>query len=426
MSGPLLQLAAVGDQEKDLIGTPKINFFKSVFRKHTNFSMDSVETDYSINNSNNDKQLSFNILKIADLLSGLYFEITLPKISVKSGSYLNWTNNTAHAYLKECVFYIGSVKLDKHTGIWLDIWNELTDKEMNQFNMLNKHLSKNTYLKSGTIDDTNKDVKLYIPLQFWFCRNIGLSIPLIALEEVEIKLVTKFRSISSIINTDSNELVTITGNSTIKLYAEYIYLDTELRRVFQQTKHTYIIEQLQSQEQNLCKKNITINFNHPIKNLIWVFSNSIAGTEKTIGNRDATLNKSGSFNNGNDYFNYNANSPNTYEIIAGNKSVEGFTNGTIKCNNRIRFNSRPASYFRLVQPYLSGYKIPTKHIYLYSFALNPIDINYSGSINVSRLSNFMLSFDSVNSGDNESYIHIYSINYNIITIKEGKIAIAYN
>ena len=426
MSAPLLQLAAVGDQEKYLIGEPKISFFKTVFRKHTNFSMDSVEIDYSINNSNSEKQLSFNILKTADLLSGLYFEITLPKISVASGSYLNWTNNTAHAYLKECVFSIGSVTLDKHNGRWLDIWNELTDKEMDQFNMLNKHLCKNTYLKSGTIDDTNKDVKLYIPLQFWFCRNIGRSLPLLALEHSELKLIAKFRNINSIINTDSTAPVTITGNSTIKLYGEYIYLDIELRRLFTQLSHTYVIEQLQFQEKNISNKNIKINFSHPVKNLIWVFSNSTSETEKTTGIRDATLNKSGSFTNNNDYFNYNATNTTTYEIIAGNKSVEGFTNATIKLNNSNRFTPRPASYFRLVQPYLSGYKIPTKHIYLYSFALNPIDINYSGSVNFSRLDHVTLSFDSINSSDNNSFIHIYAINYNVIKIKEGKLAIAFN
>jgi hypothetical protein len=426
MSASLLQLAAVGDQDNYLIGEPKINFFKSVFRKHTNFSIDSVEIDHSINNNNTEKQLSFKILKTADLLSGLYFEITLPKISVASGSYLNWTNNTAHAYLKECVFSIGSVTLDKHTGRWLDIWNELTDKEMEQFNMLNKHLCKNTYLKSGTIDDTNKDVKLYIPLQFWFCRNIGWSIPLIALEHVELNLVAKFRNINAIINTDSTDTVTITGNSTIKLYGEYIYLDKELRRIFSQKNHTYVIEQLQYQEKNTSEKNIKIQFSHPIKNLIWVFSNSTTETEKTTGVRDATLNKSGSFTNNNDYFNYNATNLTTYEIIAGNKSVEGFTNGTIKLNNSNRFSPRPASYFRLVQPYLAGYKIPTKHIYLYSFALNPIDINYSGSVNFSRLDHVTLSFDSVNASDNNSFIHIYSINYNVIMIKEGKIAIAFN
>ena len=427
MSAPFLELAAVGDQDKYLFGEPNLIHFKSVFRKHTNFSMESAEIVSSNNTNNTEKQISYDILKNADLLSGLFFEITMPKISVANGSYLNWTNNTAHAYLKECIFSIGSVTLDKHTSRWLDIWNELTDKEMNQFNMLNKHLCKNTYLKSGSISSDNKDLKLYIPLQFWFCRNKGMSIPLVALDNVNLKLLAKFRDINSLINTDSTTAVTITGNSTIKLFAEYIYLDTELRRKFAQTKHTYVIEQLQYQERNVSKKNIQINFNSPIKNLIWVFSNLNAETEKkTAGSRDATLNKSGTFNNNNDYFNYNATNTTTSEIISGTKSIEGFKNATIKLNNTKRFQERPASYFRLVQPYLAGYKIPTKHIYLYSFALDPIDMNHSGSINFSRIEFVTLNFDEVNDSGNDSLIHIYGINYNVIKIKEGKIAKAYN
>ena len=75
----------------------------------------------------------------------------------------------------------------------------------------------------------------------------------------------------------------------------------------------------------------------------------------------------------NDYFNYNAciTTPLFKETIGGQDSYEGFTKATIKLNGHTRFKERDASYFRLCQPRQAGHKIPTKHIYMYSFAITP-------------------------------------------------------
>ena len=129
----------------------------------------------------------------------------------------------------------------------------------------------------------------------------------------------------------------------------------------------------------------------------------------------------------NDYFNYNASLNNGYlEYISGQKSYEGFGKGTIKLNGHVRFKERDASYFRICQPRQAGHKIPTKHIYMYSFALNPEEHQPSGTCNFSRLDNAHLSFDSLNNVNNDHNINIYALNYNVLRIMSGMGGLAYS
>jgi len=420
MSGALLQLVAVGDQETKLTGNPEISFFKVIFRKHTNFAIETVEIYPDSGSTNSSNTMEFTILNNGDLLSKLVLEVTLPKISINDGTYLNWTNNTAHAYIKDCSITFNGLVIDKHKGEWLDIWYELTDKDHSEFTMLNKHLCKNTYLKSGSISDKNNDLKMYIPLKFWFCRHLGSSLPLIALQNTKLKLRTVFRSIDTIINTDSIKAInTPEGTSSVKLLADYIYLEEDERRKFANEHHEYLIEQVKYQRVST-KSQFFLNFNHPVKNIIWVFRSSKTFKSSNIGLRDATLNKSGTIGNSNDYFNYIAPTTEISEIIHGKKSIEPFSNFSIKLNGQDRFQKRPASYFRTITPYKAGFNVPSKHIYVFSFALNPIDLQPSGTLNFSRLDNVTMNFDSFSGTTTDSVIDVFAVNYNILKIKYGQ------
>mgnify|MGYP001582675303 CR=1 FL=1 len=425
MSGALLQLVALGDQDKQLTGNPEISFFKVVFRKHTNFAIEAVEIQADSRSTNSNTTMVFPILKTGDLLSKLVLEVTLPKISITGGTYLNWTNNTAHAYLKECSITFNGQVIDKHKGEWLDIWNELTDKDRSQFTMLNKHLCKNTYLKSGSISDQTNDLKMYIPLQFWFCRHIGSSLPLIALQNTSVQIKASFRSIDTIINTDSANAISENGTVSVKLLADYIYLEEEERRKFANEKHEYLIEQVKVQRCQL-KSQFILTFNHPIKNIIWVFRSQNTYKASNTGNRDATLNKSGTIDNCNDYLNYIAHSTSLSEIIHGTKSIEPFSNFTLKLNGKERFQKRPASYFRTVEPYKAEYNVPSKHIYVYSFALHPMDLQPSGTLNFSRIDNITMNFDSFSGTTDDSIIDVFAINYNILKIRGGQAGLEFN
>ena len=440
MGGGLMQLVAYGAQDIYLTGNPQITFFKVVYRRHTNFSIEAIQQHFDGDTSKlyQGGTKSVLISRNGDLIHKMWLECKLTygadTITAGNPSYINWTNNTGHALIEECDIEIGGQRMDKHTAQWLDIYNELTDHEESDWIGLNKHAAKNAYLRSGnlTADDT---LKLYIPFQFWFCRNVGLALPLIALQYHEVKLNIKFRSIYALLNSDGTNIVDTVTKHIIAavLYVDYIYLDTDERRRFAQVSHEYLIEQLQYTT-NVAKTNLRLRFNHPIKEIIWVMPFNLFEKSATIIDSEASINATSPDSHLNDYFNYNAKidavDNNAFkETIGGQDSYEGFTKATIKLNGHTRFKERDASYFRLCQPRQAGHKIPTKHIYMYSFALNPEEHQPSGTCNFSRLDNAELSLKVINdsTGDDSNYrLNVYGVNYNVLRIMSGMGGLAYS
>ena len=430
MGGGLMQLVAYGAQDVYLTGNPQITFFKVIYRRHTNFSMEAVQQSFNGNPNVNGSNISSTISRNGDLVSNLWLDINMPKISseVKDDKkYINWVNNTGHAIIKECELEIGGQRIDRHYGHWLDIQNELWDHDEKEWLGLNKHHSKFTYLKNSHTGDHN--TKLYVPLKFWFCENPGLALPIIALQYHEVKLKFKFRSILSLINTDT-QISTVVDAPVIQLWADYIYLDTDERRRFAQVSHEYLIEQIQRESSGMSLKK-KINFNHPVKELIWVIQDNHRITENTNNNGNIDPTKDTyegrhSNNINNDYFNYLVNNEDSIEYISGQKSIESFNKFTLRLNGHDRFSSRKASYFRTCQPIQAGHKVPTKHIYLYSFALKPGEHQPSGTCNFSRIDNAIMNFDKTKTTTSGNTITVYAINYNVLRIMSGMGGLAYS
>jgi len=230
MGGGLMQLVAYGAQDIYLTGNPQITFFKVVYRRHTNFSMETIRQTFNGSGTSVTSTISRN----GDLVYKLY---------VTSAA----TTTNGSAFVSEAELEIGGQRIDRHFQEWNEIWNELSTDE-----------SKAIGLKSmigcvGTVGDGTGVNKIHVPLNFWFCRNPGLALPLIALQyhEVKVKLT----------------LAGATGGNT-DLWADYIYLDTDERRRFAQVSHEYLIEQVQRQSLTTTLTN-KLNFNHPVKELIW-------------------------------------------------------------------------------------------------------------------------------------------------------------
>ena len=417
MGGGLMQLVAYGAQDIYLTGNPQITFFKVVYRRHTNFSMEAIQQTINGSIGLTESNVTSTLSRNGDLVGYMWLDVKLKNTTFATdGSYLNWTNNTAHALLKEVEVEIGGQLIDRHYGQWLDIWNELTDHDEQEFIGLNKHLSKNSYLKSRTTPINN--LQLYIPLKFWFNRNPGLALPLIALQYHEVKLKIKTRNVNHLVNTDGT-LTSGTVAPSVQLWADYIYLDTDERRRFAQVSHEYLIEQLQ-REQHGASKSQKLNFNHPVKELIWVVQDSDAasGATSTI---DATLNVDGTVANKNDFFCYSSPTTNA-EAIYGVSQNESFGTAKLQLNGHDRFAARNASYFRLCQPQQAGHKVPTKHIYNYSFALKPEEHQPSGTCNFSRIDNAKLIF----TGNLAGTLSVYAVNYNVLRIMSGMGGLAYS
>ena len=432
MGGGLMQLVAYGAQDIYLTGNPQITFFKVVYRRHTNFSMEAIQQTFSGGASVGGATVTATISRNGDLVSRLWLDVGIDRNDLDdTGTYANWTNNTGHALVKDCEIEIGGQRIDRHYGHWLDVWNELTDHEESEWIGLNKHAAKNAYLASGSpLDSSGPEVtRLYVPLQFWFCRNPGLALPLIALQYHEVKVKLTTRSLAGLVNGSATvATATMTTAPDVKLWADYIYLDTDERRRFAQVSHEYLIEQLQKEE-GVMAATKKLNFNHPVKELIWTVqaNNAIAEGVSGGADMDATLNlptlATANFKK-NDHFNYSVGLNGTAEIINGVASREGFGTMKLLLNGHDRFAVRNATYFRTCQPIQAGHKVPSKHIYCYSFALKPEEHQPSGTCNFSRIDNAQMVF-TVNDAADTTFT-VYAVNYNVLRIMSGMGGLAYS
>jgi len=291
MGGGLMQLVAYGAQDIYLTGNPQITFFKVVYRRHTNFSMEAIEQTFN-GSADFGKKVTCTISRNGDLIHRVYLQVTLPRIECSdTGDRFRWLNWIGHVLINYVEVEIGGQRIDKHYGDWLHIWNELTQPAGHQVGYANMvgNVPRLTQVVSGeggatvqppqtTFDNCNTtgcipETTLYIPLQFWFCRNPGLSLPLIALQYHEVKINIQFRDARQCYwgtGKFANEVPQLRAAS---LYVDYIYLDTDERRRFAQVSHEYLIEQLQftgDESVHSTSNKIKLNFNHPCKELIWV------------------------------------------------------------------------------------------------------------------------------------------------------------
>jgi hypothetical protein len=342
MGGGLLQLVAYGAQDVYLTGNPQITFFKVVYRRHTNFSIESIQQTFNGNASANNR-VTCQISRNGDLVHKLYVVFD----SVTS-------NTDARNCIKKVEVEIGGQLIDRQYGNWMTIWNELTLPAG----------KKDGY--NGMIDGTTD--KAYVPLEFWFCRNIGLALPLIALQYHEVKINIEFESSPTF--------------SDATLWADYIFLDTDERRRFAQLSHEYLIEQVQftgGETINSSNLSAKLSFNHPVKELIWQENNK------------ARLGKTKLMLNGND-----------------------------------RFAERDTMYFTHVQPYQHHTNIPDNNcnINVYSFALKPEEHQPSGTLNMSRIDTAQLKITDISQATGE--VKIYAHSYNVLRILSGMGGLAYS
>ena len=247
MGGGLLQIVAIGEQDSYLIGNPQITFFKIVHRRHTNFSIEAIQQTISGPLSKNGSKVISKISKSGDLISDMWLDVKLPKfnsvfINTKP-NYFNWCNNTGHALIKEVELEIGGDIIDKHDDKFLDIWNELSDHDSKENNIINKNKT-NVKLNHNNDNLINNNLQLYIPLKFFFNKYKGLSLPIIALQYHQVILKFNFRSFYHLINTDFQEdllggdkIINDEDEMELKLFCNYIFLDKDERLRFAQSPH---------------------------------------------------------------------------------------------------------------------------------------------------------------------------------------------
>ena len=427
MGGGLLQLVAYGAQDVYLTGNPQITFFKVVYRRHTNFAIEAIEQTPS-GSPNLGSRVSVQVTRNGDLIHRVYFHGLLKNNASGPNNNLALVPNVGQKLLKTIELEIGGQRIDKHFSEWLYVWNELTmppGKKEGYYTMIGgEKYNRCTKLAAG------KSYELYVPLEFWFCRNVGLALPLIALQYHEVKISIEFENADKLIDknagnyTSEEDMPDGTGKenddtifgatsanlvlSEPKLWVDYVFLDTDERRRFAQLSHEYLIEQVQftgtdeitasSDENNM--KSVRMNFNHPCKELIWFVRKGTAGVY---------------WNNFSD-----ASSVNDYP-----ENKNPIMRAKIMLNGNERFAERSGTYFSLVQPYQHHENTPDmfhQGINVYSFALKPEEHQPSGTLNMSRIDTAVLSLSSSVSGT----LHVIAVNYNVLRILSGMGGLAYS
>ena len=378
MGGGLMQLVAYGAQDVYLTGNPQITFFKVVYRRHTNFSMESIEQTWNGSYAAGSRQTA-TVSRNGDLVHKMYLQ------QVVAADTDFTLANPGYTQIDNVVLEIGGQQIDKHTGNFLAAWAELT-----QPNPTGLTVASNAAIANGTWTSFQKMALAggvtdggalaaagthFVPLQFSFCRNAGLSLPLIALQYHEVKIIMQWNSAAR----------AGTFNQP-SLWADYIYLDTDERRRFAQVSHEYLIEQVQHQSFGTTEASKELNFNHPVKELIWTGAVT-AGAPLAVA----------------------AAAADTYKLVL---------------NGHDRMAARPMQYFtrQQVNDYHTGYGGVTAldSIAVYSFALKPEEHQPSGTCNFSRIDNARL----VQSAGRA--IEVYAVNYNVLRIMSGMGGLAYS
>jgi len=280
MGGGLMQLVAYGAQDVYLTGSAQITLFKVVYRRHTNFSAEHMEIP--IETAKPGGRVSVQVQRNADLMAKTCHRTTTPDL-VPTNSGFNgkvaWVRRLGHALIKSAEVQIGGSAIDKHFGVWLDIWYELTHSVNHErgYNELIGDVPALTTLTAASSGITGGR-NVYTPFQFWFCRNYGLALPLIALQYHDVRINIEYEAIGNLVvyTKGTGEAAPKFSNLTFGssgVLVEYIYLDSEERRRFAQVGHEYLIEQLQLYETNLqsgsTSQQFTLSFNHPCKEVVW-------------------------------------------------------------------------------------------------------------------------------------------------------------
>ena len=471
-----MQLVSYGAQDIYISGNPQITFWKILYKRHTNFAMESIEVTFN-GQADFNKRVTAVINRNADLMFKTYVQLVLPQVdtSVLTGGgggalgSFRWVNYIGHRLIKQVEVEIGGQRIDRQYGDWMQIWTQLSteagctaalDALVGNTHDLVLLKRDNGAAMDATCSSNETTLSciprrgcpaktLYVPLQFWFCRNPGVAIPLIALQYHEVRINVDFETWENCTYGESTNGVPVRPDAlalaAASLYVDYVYLDTEERRRFAQQSHEYLIEQVQftgAESITSSSNKIQLNFNHPVKELQWVVQrdsfvdcsyatwlSSVGGQQPfnysddfstegiimsllTQGSSTTSAQQTVALGGTNTDLNSMGTGAQPGQVASSGSDgqLADFDNGVnyllakvildsgVRCegknpvevaklqlNGQDRFTEREGSYFDRVQPYQHHCRTPSTGINCYSFAIRPEEHQPSGTCNFSRI-----------------------------------------
>jgi len=452
MGGGLMQLVAYGAQDVYLTGQPKVTFFQAVYKRHTNFAMENIQQTLN-GTATSGGRVSVTIARNGDLVGNMYVAL-IPTTGLATTS----TNGTAAAdtcwiaerAIAAVELTIGGQRIDKHYQMWFRLYAEVFLSESDKI-MYGK-------MASCSVGVLSADPKTYVymPLLFFFNRNPGLYLPLIALQYHEVRLDFDLTTYYS----------AYFGANNLEVWANYVYLDTEERRRFAQKGHEYLIEQVQhtgGDTVTTSSQQVRLSFNHPVKELIWCYANPSSSANNAMWNFStscANVNVTCSLNPaaslgvmpheigaprlayGNVYSTGTTLASNLVTgtglywaeegtAVVGTSGGAGYEVGPLTTfkvvlNGQDRFKEQIGKYFNQYQPLVYHTGTPYVGIYVYSFALQPEEHQPTGTCNFSRIDNAQVSISLKAGATNNTLQKMFAVNYNILRIQSGMGGLAFS
>ena len=415
-----MQLVAYGAQDVYLTGNPKVTFFQAVYKRHTNFAMETIEQTMN-GTAGAGGRVSVTVARNGDLIGDMFLEATTKaSLANASGSTID-TNWVAERIVSTAELSIGGQRIDKHYQRWWRLYSELYLSEGSKLN----------YAKMTTNPVGNSTKQVYLPLIFFFNRNPGLALPLIALQYHEVRID---------IDLSSEFDLYVTG---LKVWGNYMYLDTEERRRFAQKGHEYLIEQVQHTGTDALSasgtKQVRLSYNHPVKELVWCVTDGVS-TESNLWNLGTQTDAakvaiaSGQIANANCVATTTSSSG-VPQFVTGDlggsvdyveEKVGALSTAKLVLNGQDRFKEQSGKYFNQVQSYQHHSGTPYAGVYSYSFALKPEEHQPTGTCNFSRIDNAQVAVKCRSGGAASKNLDMFAVNYNVLRVQSGMGGLAFS
>jgi len=408
-----MQLVAYGAQDVYLTGNPEVTFYQAKYKRHTNFAMENIEQTVN-GTAANSGRVSVTIARNGDLVGDMYIQLKSLSANTVTTNATNDCNWVAERAINNVELSIGGQRVDKHYQKWWRLYSELYLDES----------KKATWGKMTTGSST-----VYLPLIFFFNRNPGLFLPLIALQYHEVRVDIDLAS----------DFGTYLDTNVFKVWANYVYLDTEERRRFAQKGHEYLIEQVQHTGSDTVEaasqKQVRLSYNHPVKELVWCFadgsdrqglwnfSNAAADTIVLESDPTSVAEESNCYvpisDLGTPLFSAALSSKLFTEEAVG--ALDTFK---LVLNGQDRFKEQEGKYFNQVQAYNHHSGNPCPGVYSYSFALKPEEHQPTGTCNFSRIDNAQVAVKTT--AASPTTMHMFATNYNVLRIQSGMGGLAFS
>ena len=459
MAGGLMQLVAYGAQDVYLTGNPKVTFFQAVYKRHTNFAMETIQQTLNGTVGNNNR-VSVTIARNGDLVGYMYVELvpadSLKYTSTDAAKDVNWMAERAFSAIE---LTIGGQRIDKHYQTWWRLYSELflSDEAKVKYGKMTTGAAKSA--TAGTAPTTDNSSRVYLPLLFFFNRNPGLYLPLIALQYHEVRL--DFDCAANFSDYFATTVQPV-------VWANYVFLDTEERRRFAQKSHEYLIEQVQhtggdsvptpSSVSAASTATIRLSLNHPVKELVWCYqdsgytqssgvkTNGLWNFSSNCSNVQVTIDTAFGLPSQNTLAFLQTTGVPRILVTTDAKSAQQIEEGlpvaaagtvcgaevgplaTFKLilNGQDRFKEQPGKYFNQIQPFYHHTGNPYPGIYNYSFALHPEEHQPTGTCNFSRIDNAQVSINLKSSAAVNKVQKLFAVNYNVLRISSGMGGLAFS